>query len=364
MWTTPTSVSKPLVQYGLSASSLTYSASATTGGYTVGSYKSGSIHTAILTGLKDDTTYYYRAGDASGNWWTSVASFSTAREYPVRFIATGDIGTAPECLGCPLTIKEMLKAHSEETIDFVLHSGDIAYADGNQTMWDDWQQQMQPITKNIPYMFSVGNHEVYDGFIAFEKRFTMPSTATDPSGGNFYYSYNYGPVHIIVLDSESTSFKHHHAQYQWLEADLAAVDRQQTPWVFTSWHRPWYSSKKKADPQAEDMRSHFEDLLHQYNIPIYFNGHNHNYERLVAMYNGQTDPTGAVTLIVGNGGTKEISEKAWIEPEPSYSVTRIAEYGIGVATLHNDTHMHWQMRLQTGQVYDDWWFVRSASPRK
>lgn len=39
-------------------------------------------------------------------------------------------------------------------------------------------------------------------------------------------------------------YKKGSAQYQWLRADLAAVDRARTPWLIVVTHPPWYAPCK------------------------------------------------------------------------------------------------------------------------
>jgi hypothetical protein len=54
-----------------------------------------------------------------------------------------------------------------------------------------------------------------------------------------YYSFNYGNVHVIALNSEAGNFS---AQVEWVQMDLQQVNRTETPWVIGLWHRPWYCS--------------------------------------------------------------------------------------------------------------------------
>jgi hypothetical protein len=49
-------------------------------------------------------------------------------------------------------------------------------------------------------MVSAGNQEFPYGFIAYEKRWAMPS-AESGSGTNLWYSYNVGPVHYIAIST-------------------------------------------------------------------------------------------------------------------------------------------------------------------
>lgn len=148
----------------------------------------------------------------------------------------------------------------------------------------------------------------------------MPGNET---GGvsNFWYSFDYGNAHFITLDGEtdfadspespfaadltgdetlptenqtyvtdSGPFGYIHGSYKdnkayeqiaWLEKDLAAVDRQKTPWVFAMTHRPMYSSEVSS--YEKHVRSAFEGLLIKYKADAYFAGHIHWYERIWPM---------------------------------------------------------------------------------
>eukprot|EP01126_Amoeba_proteus_P044306 TRINITY_DN4919_c0_g1_i11.p1 TRINITY_DN4919_c0_g1~~TRINITY_DN4919_c0_g1_i11.p1 ORF type:complete len:161 (-),score=33.91 TRINITY_DN4919_c0_g1_i11:206-688(-) len=66
-----------------------------------------------------------------------------------------------------------------------------------------------------------------------------------------------------------------------------------------------------------------------------------------------------VTILNGNGGNNEGLAKIWEEPQPDWSVYRESNWGFGVSTIYNSTHLHWQMiRADNHSVADDWWFVR------
>lgn len=137
-------------------------------------------------------------------------------------------------------------------------------------------------SKSFAYL--LGNHEQYDGWDAFRFRFEMPAYESGAYDGNFYYSFNYGPVHFIILNSENASFDHSLPEYQWLQKDLASIDRLSTPWVFASYHRPWYCSNKAHPGSGDAMKAAYEDLFYQYKVDISFVGHTHAYERTLPMY--------------------------------------------------------------------------------
>ena len=43
---------------------------------------------------------------------------------------------------------------------FVLHAGDMSYADCDESRWNTWSDIMQPLASSIPYMVAMGNHEI------------------------------------------------------------------------------------------------------------------------------------------------------------------------------------------------------------
>ncbi|KAG6371038.1 Metallo-dependent phosphatase-like protein [Boletus reticuloceps] len=131
--------------------------------------------------------------------------------------------------------------------------------------------------------------------------FRMPS---EESGGvcNFWYSFNYGLAHFIVLNTETDlpvglvspdgvggvdagadngPFGYPNEQYDWFEKDLASVDRDKTPWTVVGLHRPWYigiQNNSSADVCLQCQQA-FEPLMIKYGVDLHTQGHVHAYER-------------------------------------------------------------------------------------
>lgn len=130
----------------------------------------------------------------------------------------------------------------------------------------------------------IGNHELFSLYIAFQYRFDMPAAESSSDEGNLFYSFNYGPIHVIALDSLSLFFWHSLDQYKWLKNDLEKVNRTETPWIFVHWHYPWYCSNVKHQGSGDSMRDSYEDLLYKHKVDISFVGHVHAYERTKPVY--------------------------------------------------------------------------------
>jgi hypothetical protein len=110
------------------------------------------------------------------------------------------------------------------------------------------------------------------GFTAYAARFAMPAPAAGTT--NVWYSLNVAGVHWITL-SNYHPFTAGSAQYNWLKADLAAIDRTQTPWVFVNTHAPWYNTNSAHQGDGEAQRQALEPLLYGAGVDGVFSGHVH-----------------------------------------------------------------------------------------
>ena len=72
-----------------------------------------------------------------------------------------------------------------------------------QPRWDSFQRMMQPLASAIPVMVAPGNHEIdgLDLFTAFNARFAAMPFPAGSADGPQYYSYETGPLHVVVLNA-------------------------------------------------------------------------------------------------------------------------------------------------------------------
>lgn len=221
----------------------------------------------------------------------------------------------------------------------------ITLQDGFQPRWDSFQRLIQPLTTGLPTLVAAGNHELEVGgslnlFEAYQARFGgMPwDPSTVPaSDAALYYSVDVGPAHIIALSSFS-AYNQGSAQYNWLQADLAAFNRTRTPWMILVAHAPWYCSNAVHTNDGLLMRLTLEPMLYAAGLDIAFWGHVHAYERTVPVNGGNPDPKGAVHITLGDAGNREGLYAHWNDPQPVWSAFRQAEYGHGELQLVNTTH--------------------------
>jgi hypothetical protein len=137
-----------------------------------------------------------------------------------------------------------------------LHIGDIAYNLDIAPRGDDYIKGVSPMASTFPWMMGPGNHEAdcnytYQNYRArFEAQNMTRSLRGPASGSSRYYSFELGPVHFVMFDTDAYGFDEVaymlRQQFEWLAADLAAVDRQRTPWIVLMSHRPMYCSPSSA----------------------------------------------------------------------------------------------------------------------
>lgn len=292
-------------------------------------YTSGIIHHVRLTGLKPSTLYYYRCGDPYIPAMSSIYYFRTMplpgpQNYPRRIAIVGDLGLT---YNTTTTISHI----TSNKPDLLLLVGDVTYAnlyltngtgsdcyscsfsetpihETYQPRWDYWGRYMQSLISKVPIMVVEGNHEIEEQaenrtFVAYSSRFAFPSEESR-SKSTFYYSFNAGGIHFIMLGAY-IAYDKSADQYKWLERDLANVDRSVTPWLVAAWHPPWYNSYKAHYREAECMRVAMEELLYSCGVDVVFNGHVHAYERSNRVYNYTLDQCAPIHITVGDGGNRE-----------------------------------------------------------
>jgi hypothetical protein len=181
--------------------------------------------------------------------------------------------------------------------DFVLVTGDVAYPDGRpQDLERNVFAVYGPMMASIPWFPASGNHDYRtDDAGPFREAFAMFENG-GPDAHERWYAFDWGPVHVVVLDTEAWD----RDQLRWLEADLAATTR---PWTVAVTHRPPYSSGDHGSDRC--TRRRLGPIFAEHHTALVLSGHDHDYER--------TRPMNGVTYVVtggGGAGTREVG-RSW-----------------------------------------------------
>lgn len=288
-------------------------------------------HTLTLAGLSPSTTYYYSIGNSSGALagqgdasFRFTTSPTPGDSVATRFWVIGDSGTAnANARAVRDRYKEYALANGDA--DFILMLGDNAYNSGTDSEYQAAVFNTYPeLLRNLPVWPTLGNHDGYTADSATQSGpyydiFNLPTAGEAgglASGTEAYYSFDYGDIHFVVLDSYETSRAAGGAMMTWLEADLVANDK---PWVIAFWHHPPYtkgSHDSDTEGQLIDMREIALPILEAAGVDLVLGGHSHSYERSVLL-DGHYDVSSTLntsTMVLDGGDGSEAGDGAYRKP--------------------------------------------------
>lgn len=273
----------------------------------------GWMYDAKLTGLTEtgQTIYYVYGSDKMG--WSEESTFKVIGQSSptdsLKIVAIADIGStfvddsqyhwmepssgAVAAAAASSIIQEDLHSNRTNVIvphlednhsdaDLALMIGDLSYATGYMGLWDNYMHMIEPLASRMPFMTGHGNHEkdfpnsrsFYTGNdsggecgLPTTQRFRMPLPGDNQDAYYSWYSFEQGPVHFIMIDTE-VELKKGSDQYRFIEEDLGSVDRSKTPWIIFLGHRPMYSIWGR-DPHIGKV----EDLMMKYKVDLALWGH-------------------------------------------------------------------------------------------
>lgn len=351
------------VNYGTSLGSLSQTAFSTV---------PKTEHTITLTDLLPGTTYYYEVGNTTSIFTTASESYRFKTNpipgvaVPTRVWAIGDFGKGNTE---QVAVKNSYMQYDDSSkTDVWIWLGDNVYNDGTDEEYQTKLFQLNGFSNVfnwLPFWPSPGNHDyntvweesAFLGIpysnIPFEDHqgpyYDMVHVPTEAEAGGYpselelFYSFDYGDVHFLSLNSEvfdfAQTFEGIDRMKQWIEQDLQQNTRTFTIAYF---HQPPYSKGSHDSDDAFElvmkaMRERVVPILESYDIDLIICGHSHVFERSKLIHghygnsfsfdpstmlkdstNGNysqgnayrkdglsTTPDGTVYVVCGNSGSKE-----------------------------------------------------------
>ena len=288
---TPTSLMIRWRTDALTNSRVRFGAEATNLDFTVDDAASVSNHIVTLTNLVPDTCYFYSIGSAGEtlaggtNYFFRTAP-PVGSQRPIRIWVLGDSGMTNMFAG-PVRDAYYNFTGSRYT-DLWLMLGDNAYHDRSDSIWQLAVFNTYPTLLRQTVLWStIGNQETFNlptapPTLPYFDILSLPMNGEAggvASGTEKYYSFDYGNVHFICLDSMSSARTDGSPMLVWLEADLAAYTND---WLIAFWHHPPYSKgSRDSDVFTEqiEMRTNAVRLLEAHGVDLVLGGHSHSYER-------------------------------------------------------------------------------------
>jgi len=286
-------------------------------------------HEVRLSGLAPQSRYYYAVGDYTAPLTGDDDStfFRTnpvpGDAYPTRAWVIGDAGW--NSVGQQLVRNAYATYAGNRDTDLWLMLGDNAYNAGTDAEYTSSVFNMyRGMLRKWCLWTTRGNHDLIYGGPAndYYDHFTLPSAGE--AGGvasttEAYYSFDYGNIHFICLDTEGTSLLTDGAMAVWLRQDIAATYQ---PWTIAFWHHPPYTrgshiSDNEFDSGARmgNVRRNILPILDSTGVDLVLNGHSHSYERSFLL-NGHYGTSGTLTaaMVVDSGFGRPGIDGPYVKP--------------------------------------------------
>jgi hypothetical protein len=235
--------------------------------------------------LEAGTWYVYRVVFPDGKK-TPIGTFRTAPEpgEPLSFAVIADTQWQWAEPNRVAMVAEAM-ALDPWAFHFVLHGGDLVETP-IPSHWEFFFRSMAPILRWSPLLPVLGNHE--RDSLSYYQHFTLP-----PGGGRLgkrWWTLRWGDVIVVGLDSNAKRPQDYHEQVDWLRQNLSGPE----PHKIVIFHHPVFSSDANYGPGSEGLQKLWHPVFVELGVDLVFNGHAHNYERIVR--------DGITYLVVGGGG--------------------------------------------------------------
>lgn len=381
-WSTVTPVSNPRVRFGTLDGGFGSEVQAQVRTYTDAA-SNREVHTyhARMQNLHPDTSYIYAAlGDGElpdGGGFTTAPSGRAAFTFtsfgdqsvptstwaPGTGSAAGTFSSELNGLASPAA-GDIVAGIEQVRPLFHLLNGDLCYANLTPDRVRTWNQFFANNTRSArqrPWMPAAGNHENElgngpIGYQAFQTRFDLPTNGSADWEG-LWYAFTVGSVRVIVLQNDDVALQDAGnsyvngysggAQRVWLEQQLAAARKsRQVDWIVVCMHQVIISSSN-ANGADLGVRQNWGPLFDKYGVDLVLCGHEHDYERSLAVRGtvsgsetltpqpvstattGIDTSKGTVHMVLGGGGTDSPSNQEFFTDGTGKVITAVGPVSNG-----------------------------------
>ena len=315
MWQSDSSEADAVIEYRLAGSENTQTIGATDKVFT----DDGSttyIHEATLTGLTPNTKYEYRVGygaERRSDWYTLETAGASV--YDVLIYPDSQSGDYSQW-------EEIVKSSALRNPRTALYisMGDLVDNGEQAYQWRTWLNSIRPLSATVPLATTLGNHEMYTLDWKMREPYAYLNYFGVPPNGNEtfnrrYYSYDFGDVHYVVLDTMLYESNHednhdtHHpdlydVQVQWLRQDLAANTKK---WTVVLMHRDPFQYAFNRPGANRDVGFNEEGVLFmpifdEFNVDLVLSAHLHSYRNRGHVRNFNRDASGPLYILTGIAG--------------------------------------------------------------
>lgn len=282
------------------------------------------IHTAAVTDLKPGTAYEYRvgAGDKRSSW----QSFHTAQGHDFKALIFPDSQSSDYSVWAATAQPAWQR---NQDAQFFINMGDLVDNGQDHYQWNAWFDVVGDMIARIPVVPLLGNHETYDMPEAYLHLFALPRIDREKYQNQFY-SFDYGDVHFVVLNTQSQELSDFEPsldedEVAWFKEDMAKTTKK---WKVVLMHKDplQYGFANRPEPREEGFSPEgrlWMPLFDQYGVDAVLSAHLHTYRDRGHIRNFQRDESGPLYLITGVAGNvqypglwKQHSLDEYVAPQP------------------------------------------------
>ena len=288
------------------------------------------IHTAAVSDLKPGTAYEYRvgAGDKRSDW----QSFHTAQGHDFKALIFPDSQSSDYSVWAATAQPAWQR---NQDAQFFINMGDLVDNGQDHYQWNAWFDVVGDMIARIPVVPRLGNHETYDKDWkvrmpeAYLHLFALPRIDREKYQNQFY-SFDYGDVHFVVLNTQSQELADFEPsldedEVAWFKEDMAKTTKK---WKIVLMHKDplQYGFANRPEPREEGFSPEgrlWMPLFDQYGVDAVLSAHLHTYRDRGHIRNFQRDESGPLYLITGVAGNvqypglwKQHSLDEYVAPQP------------------------------------------------
>ena len=272
-------------------------------------------YTVYLKDLTPGTTYSYRiwqGNDVTG-WQEFTTPPADINEFSALIFCDSQCGRTYASWGD--NFRTVWQRHPEA--HFFAINGDIV--DNGQQEWH-WHNFFAAVEGDLPahlFVPVMGNHECYSLIWRpcrprrYELSYNLPPNG-NPALQNYYYSYDYGPVHFVILNTQMLELAGIFPdllvqQKSWLRQD---VKQHRKKWQVVLMHKDIlaydeFQANSKTLMGISDVGYAFMPLFEELGIDLVLTGHMHTYRNRGHIFKYAPASQGPVYLMSGPIGNQQ-----------------------------------------------------------
>jgi hypothetical protein len=220
------------------------------------------VHNVRIGGLAPNTVYHYRA--VLSDTVSQEASFRTAPNPGTGF----RFAWMADCRSGVAIHDTISKRIADANPVMSLYGGDLCINSSYSAFKEQFfRPDERALIARVPFFNSPGNHEKWS---PNTKAFTQAPAS--PSGTQDYYSFDYGDMHVLVLNTE-IDHSEGSPQFLYAQSDLSSTSK---PWKVVIYHKPAYCAGGHGENSKTITLS--EKIFEPNHVDVVMNGDSHFFQ--------------------------------------------------------------------------------------